>query len=108
MLYVTVPSSAEAVAIGRQLVGERLAACVNVLPNMTSVYRWQGQIEQADEAVLLVKTRQELVQSVTSRILTLHSCEVPCVISWTIPSGNPDYLQWIQDETTDRDDALPE
>jgi periplasmic divalent cation tolerance protein len=97
--YVTAGSRDEALAIGRTVVEERLAACANVLDGMISVYWWQGSLEQADEAVLILKTRAELVEPLTARIRELHSYECPCVVALPIAAGNPDYLDWIAGET---------
>ncbi len=97
--YVTAPSRDDALRIGRTLVAERLAACANVLDGMTSVYQWQGAVEEADEAVLILKTRMELVERMTARVKQLHSYQCPCVVAWPIVAGNADYLQWISRET---------
>ena len=99
LCYVTAGSRAEALAIGRALVEERLAACANVLDGMTSLYWWQGALEQASEAVLIVKTRTELVDPLTQRVKQLHSYECPCVAVLPVAGGNPDYLAWIARET---------
>lgn len=98
--YVTAGSRDEALRIGRVVVEERLAACANVIEGMSSIYWWQGAIEQADEAVLIVKTRAELVDRLTARIKSLHSYDVPCVVALPIDGGNPAYLQWIETEAT--------
>jgi periplasmic divalent cation tolerance protein len=103
LLYVTTGSREEALTIGRAIVQERLAACANLLPAMTSIYHWQGAIEQSDEAVLLLKTRADLADRATQRIVTLHSYECPCVVSFPIEGGNPPYLRWISDETSGSD-----
>jgi periplasmic divalent cation tolerance protein len=97
--YCTTGSREEALAIGRAVVGERLAACANVLDGMTSIYWWQGALEQAGEAVLILKTRAELVERLTSRIRELHSYDCPCVVALPIDAGNPGYLDWIARET---------
>jgi periplasmic divalent cation tolerance protein len=97
--YVTAGSREEAVAIGRALVEERLVACANVLDGMTSIYWWQDQIEEADEAVLIVKTRAELVDAVVARVEELHSYDCPCVVALPVGGGHPAYLQWIADQT---------
>ena len=102
-VYMTATDREEALRIGRVLVDERLAACVNVLDNMTSVYRWEGQVRQEGEAVLVGKTRAELVDALTERVRALHSYDCPCVVSWPIAAGNPAYLNWIRDETRDAD-----
>jgi periplasmic divalent cation tolerance protein len=97
--YVTAGSRDEALSIGRTVVEERLAACANVLGGMTSLYWWQGALEQADEAVLILKTRAELVERLTARIRELHSYACPCVVALPIAAGNPRYLDWIAGET---------
>ena len=93
--YMTASSKTEALTIGRTLVSEHLAACVNVLDGMTSVYWWNGQLEQADEAVLVAKTADDLVDRLVERVKSLHSYECPCVVSWPIEKGNDAYLKWI-------------
>jgi periplasmic divalent cation tolerance protein len=98
--YVTAGSRAEALAIGRAVVEERLAACANVLDGMTSIYWWQGALEQAGEAVLILKTRTELVERLTARLKELHSYDCPCVIALPIAAGNAAYLDWIACETS--------
>jgi len=100
LVYVTASSREEALQIGRVLVEERLVACVNVLDGMTSLYWWQGAIEEGQEAVLIAKTRQELVDRIIDRVKPLHSYECPCIVAWPIEKANPDYLNWIADETT--------
>jgi len=98
-VYMTAPSAEEARRIGRILVEERLAACVNVIPGMTSLYWWQGKIEEGQETVLIGKTRQDLVDRLTTRVKALHSYTVPCVVALPILGGNPDFLRWIGEET---------
>ena len=97
--YVTAGSRAEALALGRAVVEERLAACANVLDGITSIYWWQGALEQASEAVLILKTRAELVGLLTARLRELHSYDCPCVVALPIAGGNPAYLEWIAAET---------
>jgi periplasmic divalent cation tolerance protein len=99
LCYVTAGSRAEALAIGRTVVEERLAASANVLDDVTSIYWWQGALEQAGEAVLILKTRTELVERLIGRIRELHSYECPCVVALPIAAGNPRYLDWIAAET---------
>ena len=96
--FVTVASADEALAIGRAVVEERLAAGANVITGATSIYWWQGALEQAHEAVLILKTRTELVEPLTARIKDLHSYQCPGVIALPIAAGNPDYLDWIDRE----------
>ena len=97
--YITASSREEAMRIGRALVEERLAACANVLDGMTSIYRWQGNIEEAAETVLIAKTRAELFDRLAARVRALHSYDVPCVVELKIGRGNPAYLDWLRDET---------
>jgi len=97
--YVTAPSREQALAIGRTIVQERLAACANVLDGVASVYWWQGTLEEASEAVLILKTRVELIERLTARIKDLHPYECPCVVALPIAAGNRDYIDWIAAET---------
>ena len=99
-IYVTTASRDEALVIGRALVTERLAACANVIDGVTSIYRWDGNIESDTEAALLLKTRADLVDAVVDRIKALHSYDTPCVVAWDIVGGNADYLEWIESETS--------
>ena len=99
MIYVTTGSAKEALDIGRALVEARLAACANVLDGVTSVFRWQGAIEEDTEAVLILKTRRDLVDEATNRIKELHGYDCPCVVSYAIDGGNSDFLDWIVKET---------
>jgi periplasmic divalent cation tolerance protein len=98
LCYVTAGSRAEALAIARTVVEERLAASANVLDGATSIYWWRGALEQAGEAVLILKTRTELVERLTARIRKLHSYQCPCVVALPIVAGNPQYLDWIAAE----------
>jgi periplasmic divalent cation tolerance protein len=97
VVFVTVGNREEASRLGRALVEERLAACVNLIPAIASTYWWRGQIEQADEVLLVVKTRQDLLDLLTARVRVLHSYTVPEVIALPIIRGNPDYLAWIDE-----------
>ena len=98
-IYMTASSTEEAQRLGRALVEERLAACANVIPGMMSCYHWQGKVEEAQEAVLIAKTRRDLVDALTARVKALHSYTVPCVLALPVLGGNPDYLRWIAEET---------
>lgn len=98
-VYMTASSREEAKKIGRALVEERLAACANVIDGMESVYWWQGKLTEDREAVLIAKTRADLVPVLTERVRALHSYTVPCVVALPILDGNPDYLVWLGEET---------
>ena len=97
--YMTAGSRDEALAIGRALVEERLAACANLIEGMTSIYRWRGSIQEDPEVVLIAKTRRELVGRLTERVRELHSYETPCVVALPLQGGNPAFLDWIAAET---------
>jgi periplasmic divalent cation tolerance protein len=98
-VYITAKDKTEALVIGRTLVEERLAACVHVFDGMASIYRWQGEIEQATEAVLIAKTKDDLVPPLIERVKRLHSYTCPCVVAWGIGTGHTAYLDWIEKET---------
>ena len=97
--YVTCGDLDEAQAIAAKIVEERLAACANLIPGMTSVYRWEGKIEQAGETVLILKTQASLVDKLTERVRALHSYDCPCVVALPVAGGNPAFLDWIAEET---------
>lgn len=99
LVYVTTKNAAEAKMIGRKLVAERLAACVNILPKMHSIYRWKNAIESTNETVLLVKTRKSNYKKVEARVKQLHSYDVPCVIKLNVTAGSREYLKWIESES---------
>lgn len=98
LVYITAKDEEEANVIGKALVEEKLAACVNIHP-IRSIFRWQGEINQEDEMAILAKTRAELVDEVMSRVKELHSYEVPCIVVLPLEKGNPDFLEWISQST---------
>lgn len=98
-VYITTGSPEQAEHIGRALVESRLAACVNILPGMRSIYRWQGNIETAKETVLIAKTRRSLAEALLAKVKELHTYDVPCAVVWPIETGLPEFLRWIDDET---------
>ena len=98
-IYATFSSQDQAIAIGRLLVEEELAACVNVIPALQSIYMWDGKVTQVTECAFLAKTRQQLVPQLTARIVELHSYQVPCVVALPIISGHQPYLDWIAENT---------
>ena len=100
LLYVTVGNADDGLRIGRTLVDERLAACANVIPGATSIYRWEGEVRTESEAILLLKTAAERVEPAIARIRELHEYACPCVLSFDIESGNPAFLEWIDRETS--------
>ncbi len=99
LVYVTAPSEEEAQALARLAVERRLAACANILPGMRSLYWWQGRMDTAEEVVLILKTTEALEEVLIQALTDAHSYDCPCVVSLAIESGNPAFLQWIEDET---------
>lgn len=95
LLYVTTESAAQAEYLGKTLVERRLAACVNILPGMKSIYRWKDKIEEGQEAVLIIKTKNDLATACTEAVKELHSYENPCVLQLDVESGHGPYLSWI-------------
>lgn len=99
LIYATFPNAAEAEKVGRQLVEQRLAACVNIVPGMISHYRWQGAVERAEEAVMIAKTRASLAEDATAMLRRLHSYETPAVVVLPLESVEANYLAWIFEAT---------
>jgi periplasmic divalent cation tolerance protein len=95
----TCGSVEEAERIARVLVEAKLAACVNILAGIRSIYRWKGAVEDSGEWLLLIKTRRELFAAVSAELRRVHSYEVPEAIAVPVVDGLPDYLSWIDDET---------
>ncbi len=100
LVYITTANSDEAASIGRALVEKRLAACVNIINPMSSIYWWEGKVEQGEETILLVKTLERHLSRLTAEVKRLHSYDCPCVAVLDIRAdvGNGDYLQWIANE----------
>lgn len=97
--FCTCPDHASATRIAQALVEERLAACVNVLPGVHSVYRWRGGIESANEVLLVIKTTAARMEALQQRILSLHPYELPEVIAVEAVGGLPAYLDWIRQQS---------
>lgn len=94
-VYMTAASKAEARRLARVLVEEKLAACVNVLGQIESVYRWKGRVENGSEVALIAKTRRSKLPKLIALVKDLHSYEVPCIVALPIKGGNKDFLAWI-------------
>jgi periplasmic divalent cation tolerance protein len=99
VVYITASSREEALAIGRSVVGERLAACANVIGGLRSIYWWEGDISEDDEVLLILKTTEALLAALIERVRALHSYTTPCITAWPIAAGDSDYLAWIEAET---------
>jgi periplasmic divalent cation tolerance protein len=101
IVYVTAGSPAEGDRLARALVDERLAACVNRLATVQSVYRWEGKLEQSEEQLLIIKTQRRLFAALEKRVRELHSYSVPEIVALPIIEGSQDYLRWLGDQTND-------
>lgn len=95
LVYTTFPALGDAKSAGRDLVAQGLAACVNILPQMTSIYVWEGQAEEADEVVMIVKTTQRCRMAALEAIKRLHPYDVPARMVIPVTGGGEDFLSWI-------------
>jgi periplasmic divalent cation tolerance protein len=99
-VYIVAADMAAAERIAEALVDERLAACVNILGSVRSVYRWKGAVERADEVAMIAKTTQGRFESLAARMRALHSYDTPAIVAWPIVAGDAAYLDWIAVQTT--------
>jgi len=104
ILFVTAPNSDEAGRIAEALVGERLAACVNIISGIESIYRWEGNVARDKEVLLIIKTTDARYGEIEQRVKELHSYATPEVIAYRIERGSEDYLNWLRNSTA-RDNA---
>lgn len=98
VVFVTVQRD-KARALATEIVENRLAACVNIVDTVRSVYRWKGKITSDDEALLVIKTATKKVENLIKYVKENHSYDIPEVVSLNIAEGNPDYLDWLDEET---------
>jgi periplasmic divalent cation tolerance protein len=101
-VYMTAKDVTEARKLGRALLKDRLAACVNILGSIESLYWWKGAVRNEKEVALIAKTTSRNVDSLIRKVLAIHSYDTPCVVAWPIAKGNPKFLQWIGAETQSR------
>ena len=101
VVYITAASREQGLAIARALVAERLVACVNLVEPITSVYRWEGEVSEDREALLVAKTRLALADRVAARVRELHTYACPETIAVPLAAGAPAYLDWLAAETVD-------
>lgn len=99
-ILCTAPDAASAERIASTLVEERLAACVNLLPGVTSVFRWEGKVQREPEVLLIIKTQRERFDAVSARVKALHPYTVPELIALPIDASTPDYLAWLKENTS--------
>lgn len=100
LVFTTLPDEASAGTLARLLVERQVAACVSKLPSVLSCYRWQGQVEEADEILLLIKTTQVRYAALEAMILEHHPYELPEIVAVPVVAGLPGYLNWVVAETT--------
>ncbi|QNM83447.1 divalent-cation tolerance protein CutA [Sphingomonas sabuli] len=98
-VYAVFADDEEAARIGRKMVEERFAACVNILDPCASIYRWEGQIETANEVPAVFKTGKETAAALVDRIAALHSYDTPCVVVWPVNRALPAYANWVCQST---------
>ena len=94
-VYMTASSLDEARSIGRELVESKLAACVNIIGQVQSMYFWNGRIQDDTEAVLIAKTTTSRLSELIARVKATHSYDCPCIVAFPVCGGNPDFLEWI-------------
>ncbi|MBI5242935.1 MAG: divalent-cation tolerance protein CutA [Elusimicrobia bacterium] len=102
-ILITVPDRKTGLSLARGLVGRGLAACVNMIPGIRSVYRWQGKVEESPEHLLVAKTRRSLLKKLTAFVRGHHPYAVPEVVALPILGGNPDYLAWLGESISSPD-----
>jgi periplasmic divalent cation tolerance protein len=99
VVLITAPNEEEAAKIAKELVGGQLAACVNIIRGLRSLYRWQGKMEDENEVLMVAKTRRELFEGLQKKVKELHSYSVPEIIALPIVEGSEEYLKWLGEET---------
>ncbi|WP_162916577.1 divalent-cation tolerance protein CutA [Cohaesibacter haloalkalitolerans] len=104
LLYGTCPDGETARAIGRSLLEAKLVACVNILPGMTALFQWQGQLEECSEVVLIAKSRHGVWDEVARLYQSLHPYEEPALVALPVSDGLPGFLNWVRTETTSTGD----
>ena len=100
LVYVTAPTRTLALEITRNLLEERLVACGNVFDTVTSMYRWEGDVQEDQETILILKTRTNLASQVIKRVRQLHSYDVPCVVAYESIDADAEYADWVANETS--------
>ena len=99
LILCTAPNADDAASLGRQLVERRLAACVNVVDGLRSIYRWRGEVQDEPEALLIVKTRREVLTDLERWLREAHPYEVPEIVALPLVGGSAPYLQWVLEQT---------
>ncbi len=97
-IYITAGSKSEAAKIGKELVTAGLAACVNILDNMSSIYLWQGEIQEDTEVVMIAKTTEDCLSQLIEKVESMHSYDCPCIVSLPVLGGHQPFLDWVAEE----------
>jgi len=97
-VYITTGDKAEARKIGMALVESRLAACVNIIDQMNSLYRWEGQIQEDQEVILIAKTTEKNLPVLKEKVKAMHSYECPCIVCLPVTDGYDPYLEWVREQ----------
>ncbi|KAI6244114.1 putativeprotein [Aphelenchoides fujianensis] len=100
VVYVTVPSKEVGKSIAREVIQSKLAACVNIVPTVTSVYEWEGKLQEDEESLLIIKTKTDHLEKLKEAILEKHPYDVPEFVSVPIEFGSSPYLKWVQEQLT--------
>ncbi|HSQ02163.1 MAG TPA: divalent-cation tolerance protein CutA [Methanobacterium sp.] len=98
IVYITTSGLNESKNIAKMLLEEKLAACINIIPTVESIYLWKGKIEEDSESIMVVKTRSELVENIIKKVEEVHSYEIPCILEITVNKGSKTYLKWMKSE----------
>lgn len=99
VVYVTINSPSGASELAKSIISNELAACVNILPGITSIYKWEGKVVTDSEHLLMIKTREDLLEALSAHIKAHHPYSVPEIIAVPIEFGNSAYLEWIKEST---------
>ncbi len=98
LVYITTADKTEARKIGMALVESRLAACANIIDRMNSIYRWEGQIQEDQEVVLIAKTTEKNIPALKNKVKAMHSYECPCIVCLPVTDGYDLYFEWVRDQ----------
>ncbi len=102
MVYMTMSDGEEARRIGAALVERRLAACVNILPPIQSIYWWEDAVQQAEEVACVAKTEEDRFEELCAAVRSMHSYETPCIVALPLAAGDRDFLTWLRESTRPR------
>ena len=106
VVFATTPTKEDAKKIARKIVDEGLAACVSIVDEVKSIFYWEGKIEKAREAMLIIKTRNEKFNQLMDHIKSIHPYTVPEILAIPILAGNPEYLKWVEDSTRRKEEKI--